>query len=338
MPQLSHPSHHDASMHKTIKTTERIFGAGTSGCVAQYCDELRNTLIRTCCPDVDGEYLTMSVIDPASANDLEALLDEDELFATDRTKACTVHLTHSWTANADQSRTFAVKRSPVQREFTLSTVTVDLYTDWCTAHYDMMPTQQAVFFNHSLELAWGSREQAKAALLFGKSMLLPHGILMGITIDGGRAHHRYEAAQEGCWTIKERAGTTRCEMRFGSALGQEGDWPAKGPYGRALSMKLELSKNDTKLDAGVDSVQRMLDTLPRWQYAVDRDELVKLAREVGLREHTDAHGLVPAACWNAQEWFDRTKEALHKDTVEHMTMQDWNIAAMFSVFAFELDN
>jgi hypothetical protein len=318
-------------MHKTIKTTQRIFGAGTSSCVEQYCDELRNTLIRTCCPDVDGEYLTMSVIDPASANDLKELLDDEELLTTDRNKACVVHLTHSWTSNADQSRNFALKRSPVEREFNLSTVMKDMYTDWCTAQYDMMPTQQAVFFNHSLEMAWGSREQAKAALLFGKSMLLPHGVLMGITIDGGRAHHRYEAAQDGCWTIKERTGSTRCEMRFGPALGQEGDWPTKGAYGRALSMKLELSKNDANFNSGADM-------LPRWQYAVDRDELVKLAREVGLREHTDAHGLVPAACWNAQEWFDRTKEPMHKDTVEQMTMQDWNIAAMFAVFAFELDN
>jgi hypothetical protein len=100
--------------------------------------------------------------------------------------------------------------------------------------------------------------------------------------------------------------------RFGGAFGQVGAWPEAGVYGRAFQERWGASPPEA------------------WEYAVDRDELVRLA------EHVDAHGLVPSMCWNMQEWFCRAGQPVHRAVQDGMTVEGWDALASRAVFAFDV--
>ena len=175
-----------------------------------------------------------------------------------------------------------------------------------------------VFMADLLERSWDSASSVAASLAGAFRLARPGGVLLGTTVDGGTMHRRYEAARRrpgGAWVLEDAHGSALMTTRFVSQSG--GDcWEASGVHGRAFW--------ETWPPAGAG----------RWAYAVDRDELLRTAAELGARPHEDAHGLQPALCWNMQQWVFRAAEPVSRAVQDAMTVEGWDSLASRAVFAF----
>jgi hypothetical protein len=236
----------------------------------------------------------------------------------------------------------ASEQTPVGERARVARGTEPAFVRWSEERGGAAGERDAVFFNFSLERSWGSEAESGAALRRAAALLAPHGVVLGLTLDGATAHRRYEAAApraeggELVYGVTDGAGQERLRVAFGR-------WPesAEELHGRALELRLSPGAEER--------ARRMLVGQPSAAaaWAVDPDELWRQAADAGLVLASDAHGLEPLACWNALEWFAATgeewplpewnadAEAARGEPLpaDALAPFDWASAASFAVFA-----